>query len=336
MRRLRSLLPTLPMLLTGALLIGAPGSVTALAAQTAPRKAVFILLDGIPADVIETTPTPAIDAIAASGGYARAYVGGELGGPTETPTISAPGYMSLITGTWANKHNVRGNYGLRPNYDYWNIFRIVERVDAPRRTAVFSTWTDNRTVLIGEGRPGAGDFRLDHAVDGFEKDSIAFPPSMGAGRIAAIDDRVASEAATYIHEHGPDLTWVYLQHTDDVGHASGQSEAFSTAVQRADDLVARIWAAVLHRQALGEDWMVVVTTDHGRDGETGKGHGGRSARERTTWIATNQPSLTERFTMETPAIVDIAPSILDFLGIAAPAAVAAQMEGVSFLRRVSP
>ena len=45
-----------------------------------PRKAVFIILDGIPADVIERVPTPAIDAIAAAGGYARAHVGGELGG----------------------------------------------------------------------------------------------------------------------------------------------------------------------------------------------------------------------------------------------------------------
>ena len=94
-----------------------------------PRKAVFILLDGIPADVIERVPTPALDEIAAVGGYTRAHVGGELGGRTETPTISAPGYMSLLTGTWANKHNVRGNSNQSPNYAYWNLFRIVESAD---------------------------------------------------------------------------------------------------------------------------------------------------------------------------------------------------------------
>ena len=103
-----------------------------LSAQAAPtRKAVFILLDGIPADVIERVPTPALDAIAAAGGYARAHVGGELGGPTQTPTVSAPGYMSLLTGTWANKHNVRGNSNQSPNYDYWNVFRIVETAGLP-------------------------------------------------------------------------------------------------------------------------------------------------------------------------------------------------------------
>ena len=298
-----------------------------------PRKAVFILLDGIPADVIEQVPTPVLDEIAAAGGYARASVGGELGGRTETPTISAPGYMSLLTGTWANKHNVWNNYNQSPNYAYWNIFRIVESVDASRTTALFSTWLDNRTVLVGEGRPGAGDFRLDHSADGFERDTVAYPHDPASRYIQAIDERVASEAAAYIAANGPDLSWVYLEHTDDVAHASGDSDAFRTSVQQADARVGRIWEAVKKRQALGEDWMIVVTTDHGRDARTGKGHGGQTDRERTTWIVTNQSRLGTRFTRGTPAIVDIAPSILQHLRIRVPAAVAQEMDGVSFLRR---
>ncbi len=296
------------------------------------RKAVFILLDGIPADVVEQVPTPTLDAIAAAGGYARATVGGTLGGASETPTVSAPGYMSLLTGTWANKHNVRGNSNQSPNYAYWNLFRVVETVDPSRTTALFSTWLDNRTVLIGEGRQGAGDFRLDHAVDGFERDTVAFPHDAGSLYIKAIDDRVSTEAAAYIAEHGPDLTWVYLQHTDDAGHAHGDSDAFSAAVREADARVGRIWDAVKQRQAQGEEWMIVVTTDHGRDARTGKGHGGQSSRERTTWIVTNAPSLDARFTRGTPAIVDIAPSILQHLRVRAPEAVAREWDGVSFLR----
>jgi predicted AlkP superfamily pyrophosphatase or phosphodiesterase len=325
MRRLSPLLLGLALLTACRLPVGGT--------PNAPRKAVFILVDGIPADVIEQVDTPAIDAIAAAGGYRRASVGGELGGKTETPTISAPGYMSLLTSTWANKHNVRGNSNQSPNYAYWNIFRIVETVEPARRTAIFSTWLDNRTVLIGEGRPGAGDFRLDHTVDGFERDTVAFPHDAASRYIRAIDDRVTAEAAAYIAASGPDLSWVYLQHTDDVGHASGDSEAFHAAVRDADARVGRIWAAVQRRQALGEQWMIVVTTDHGRDARTGKGHGGQSERERTTWMVTNHPALDARFTSGTPAIVDIAPSILQHLGIAVPASVASQMDGVSFLKR---
>lgn len=298
----------------------------------APRKAVFILLDGIPADVIERVTTPNIDAIAAAGGYARSFVGGALGTPTETPTISAPGYMSLLTSTWANKHNVWGNSNQSPNYAYWNIFRIVETADSTRRTAVFSTWLDNRTVLIGAGRAGAGNYTIDHAVDGFELDTVAFPHDKASRYILAIDDRVSRDAAAYIATRGPDLSWVYLQHTDDVAHANGDSEASDAAVRRADEFVGRIWAAVKQREAMGEQWMIVVTTDHGRDAVSGKGHGGKSVRERTTWIATNQPALDARFTSGAAAIVDITPSILKHLRIPIPAAVAKEMEGVSFLR----
>lgn len=298
----------------------------------APRKAVFILLDGIPADVIERVSTPALDEIAAAGGYARAYVGGELGGRTETPTISAPGYMSLLTGTWANKHNVWNNSNQKPNYAYWNLFRIVESVDVSRKTAIFSTWLDNRTVLVGEGRPDAGDFKLDHAADGFELDAVAYPHDKASEYIRAIDDRVTAEAAAYIAEQGPDLSWVYLQHTDDMGHAHGDSETFHQAVREADARVGRIWAAVKQRQARGEDWMIVITTDHGRDPLTGRSHGRQSARERATWIVTNHSRLDARFTSGKATIVDIAPSILQHMRITIPEAVAKEMEGVSFLR----
>lgn len=308
------------------------GQASALA--QAPRKAVFIILDGIPADVIERVPTPALDAIAAAGGYARAHVGGERGGPTQTPTISAPGYMSLITGTWAYKHNVWGNNNQSPNYAYWNLFRIVETGDSARRTALFSTWTDNRTVLIGLGKPEAGAFAIDHVVDGFERDTVAYPHDRESRYIFAIDERVSREAAAHIASAGPDLSWVYLQYTDDMGHAYGDSEGFYSAVQQADVQVGRIWAAVQQRQALGEQWMIVVTTDHGRDAATGKGHGGQSDRERTTWIVTNQPELTERFRQGQAAVVDIAPSLLEHLGIQVPDSVRRQMDGVSFLRVV--
>lgn len=297
-----------------------------------PRKAVFIILDGIPADVIERVHTPVLDEIAAAGGYARAHVGGELGGRTETPTISAPGYMSLLTATWAYKHNVWGNSRQSPDHDYWNIFRIVETVEPSRRTAIFSTWLDNRTVLVGEGKPGAGEFRIDHAADGFELDTVAFPHDAASRYVLAIDEHVSTAAGAHIAAQGPDLTWVYLQHTDDAAHANGDGEASDAAVRQADAQVGRIWEAVKRREALGEDWMIVVTTDHGRDPATGKGHGGQSARERTTWIVTDQPALDARFTSGAAAIVDIAPSILQHLRIAVPAAVAKEMDGRSFLR----
>lgn len=46
-------------------------------AQTSQKKVVFIIADGLPADVVERVHTPHLDAIAKEGRYMRAYVGGE-------------------------------------------------------------------------------------------------------------------------------------------------------------------------------------------------------------------------------------------------------------------
>ena len=93
--------------------------VLAVVAQAKTRKAVYIIIDGVPADQIERLQPPTISAIAAEGGYARAYTGGEIGQYSQTATISAIGYTNLLTATWYNKHNVGGNSNLKPNYNYW-------------------------------------------------------------------------------------------------------------------------------------------------------------------------------------------------------------------------
>ena len=297
----------------------------------ATPKAIFVILDGIPADVIERVSTPTIDAIASQGGYTRAVTGGPVGQPGETPTVSAPGYMSLVTGTWANKHNVYDNYDLSPNYDYWNLFRLVKHERPALRIGIFSTWIDNRTVLLGEGKSEAGGFLFDHVIDGLELDTARFPTQPMDRQIALVDWAIADEGAAVIAQEAPDLSWFYLQYTDDIGHEYGDGPEFDQAVMDMDARLEKIWAAVSARQqAYNEDWLVVVTTDHGRDGETGREHEGHTERERTIWIACNSQRLSSRF-KDIPEIVDIYPSIARHMGITIPEAIASQLDGRSFI-----
>lgn len=299
--------------------------------QKQSPKAIFIIVDGIPADTLERVATPGFDSIAGDGGYGRAWVGGEKGGPSESPTVSAVGYNNLLTGTWANKHNVYDNDVDAPNYAYWDIFRIAKNHNPELQTAVFSTWLDNRTKLIGDGLPAAGGPKLDYFFDGFELDTERFPHDDQEKYIAAIDELVASEAARYVETNGPDLSWVYLEYTDSVAHLYGDGPEMDAAVQWTDGIVADIWRAVQKRQQrFQEDWLIVVTTDHGRDPVDGKDHGDQSARERTTWIVTNSKRLNRRF-HEQPAIVDILPSIATHMGLVIPAPVRANLDGQSFI-----
>ncbi len=106
-------------------------------------------------------------------------------------------------------------------------------------------------------------------------------------------------------------------------------------MEKADQQIGNIWEAVEKRIALGEEWMIVVTTDHGRDAETGKDHGGQTDRERITWLVTNQGALNERFTSGNMSILDITPSMLYFMDIALPKEVKYEMDGTSFIGNVA-
>jgi hypothetical protein len=327
---MRSISPTLLALTLFAGSFGLP-----FASAQKVKKTVFVIVDGISSDSKEKIPTPHLDAISQVGGYTRAHVGGGKGTYTQTPTISAVGYNSLLTGTWVNKHNVWDNSIKAPNYHYWSIFRFFEEQYPQKRSAIFSTWLDNRTKLVGEGLPQTGQLRLDYSFDGFELDTLHFPSSKDASNIQKIDEIVVNEAASYLKIHAPDLSWVYLQYTDDMGHRYGDSEQFHRAIQAMDDQMGRLWKAIQYREAnFEEDWLIVVTTDHGRDPKTGNGHGGQSDRERSTWIVTNAKDLNAHF-KSNPGIVDIMPVVARHMDISIPKEQSFEIDGVPFTGKLS-
>jgi hypothetical protein len=310
----------------------------AVAATAQKKKAIFVIVDGIPGDLIEKLPTPALDSIAAGKGYKRAFVGGERGGYSQTPTISAVGYNTVLTGTWVNKHNVWGNYGkdiANPNYNYKTIFRLLKDNDPSRKTAIFSSWLDNRTKLVGENLPGTSNMVLDYKYDSLEYDTISYPNDTTSIRMHNIDEAVVKRATEVIKKDAPDLSWVYLEFTDDMGHMYGDSPQFFDAIKIMDNQMGRLWKAIQYRKRnFNEDWLIVITTDHGRDAATGKNHGGQSDRERSGWIVTNARDLNGHFKDDSISIADIMPTIAKFLGLKISTEVTREIDGVSLVGKL--
>jgi hypothetical protein len=200
---------------------------------------------------------------------------------------------------------------------------------------VFSSWLDNRTKLVGDGMEETGGIRVDYHFDGLEHDSINFPHDVQRNFMKLIDYTVADHAAETILEKAPDVSWVYLEFSDDMGHGFGDGDRFNAAIHFEDKLIGKIWMAVEERQAShNEEWLFIVTTDHGRGAKDGKHHGGQSERERSTWIVTNSKQTNPYFNERIPAVVDILPTMTDFLEIKVPIHIRREWDGVSLVQPV--
>ncbi|MBG6234783.1 putative AlkP superfamily pyrophosphatase or phosphodiesterase [Pedobacter sp. CAN_A7] len=300
------------------------------------KKAVFIIIDGVSKDVLDKLPTPNIDAIVKEGALLSAFQGGERGQYNQTPTISAPGYTNVISGVWYNKHNVPDNAIKAPNYHYPTIFRFFKNQYPEKKIGIFSSWEDNRTKLVGESLAQTGKIKFDYKFDGLELDTVKFPQDKDRLFMAKIDQAVTDEAARQIKENAPDLSWVYLEYTDDMGHMFGDSKKYDDAVVSADKQIGQIWEAIkLRKKEHDEDWLIVITTDHGRDPKTGHHHGGQSDRERASWIATNASPLNTYAKKGEVSVVDILPTVARHLNISLSANQMRELDGVPLTGKVS-
>ncbi len=110
-----------------------------------------------------------------------------------------------------------------------------------------------------------------------------------------VDAEIADIAVARIRSYTAfDVGFVYFRDVDDAGHIYGlvgeTGQKYREAIRRVDTHVLHITDAIAERAAHGEDWLVVLATDHGQLDEGG--HGGASAREREAWVVAWSPNGT--------------------------------------------
>jgi hypothetical protein len=120
-----------------------------------------------------------------------------------------------------------------------------------------------------------------------------------------------------------------------MGHEYGDSKQMEQAVTHLDHQIGTLWKAIQYRQKKHkEQWLIIITTDHGRSAVDGRGHGGQSSRERSGWIIANT-TLNEYADRYDAAIVDIMPTIARHLKIEIPLEARREVDGIPLIGPVS-
>jgi len=260
-------------------------------------KVLLIGLDGVRVDILAQANTPNIDALAEAGLFsAEAWTGEE--------TVSGPGWSSMVIGVWADKHGVHNNDFTDNRYDqYPDFLTRLEQVDPAFNTFAVLDWPP-----LGDDIDGGPLFSdaIDVKVT-FDGEEMGYDVADSLSVIAA---------AEHLANADPDAVFVYLGYIDIVGHdTSSLDPLYLAAIEAADVQVGQLIAAVEARAGYDdEDWLILISTDHGRRDDGG--HGGQSLEERTIFYLASGSSVLENDHPDGPFIVDVAVTALDHLGVA--------------------
>lgn len=251
-------------------------------------KALVIGIDGVRYDTLLEARTPRLDALAADG----FLVDSPLYPRQQEPTVSGPGWSSVATGVWPDRHLVRDNTlagnDLASHPDF-----LTRLTRAGRRTFAGLGWAP-----LGE-------------IFGKEIDARVVRDAENEG-FAEADLWVLADAVEQLGRSTLDAAFVYIGAVDECGQENGTGPAYTDALEQADEQVGLLVGAVRSRGTYAdENWLVLVVTDHGH--VDAGGHGGQSEVERTSWLLASGGGVARP--ERTVEVVDIAPTVLTHLGV---------------------
>lgn len=268
---------------------------------TRSKHVLVIGLDGVRVDALQEADTPVLDALITEGAVTYdGFAGGELGQSTEQPTFSGPGWSSILTGVWTDKHGVRLNVFDDARFDeYPHFFARVRQRKPDAYLASFVTWLPiNDDIAASAG----ADLLL----------PLETPADSASGDIA-----VTRAVVSHMAVENPDVVFVQLDEVDHQGHAVGYGpdvRAYVQAIETADSQIGEMIDALRARPSYPmEDWLVLVTTDHGG---IGRGHGGQTEEERTIFlIASGGAVETGTSISPGPGHTAVPPTVMRHLGL---------------------
>lgn len=232
-------------------------------AQSAERKVLFIGIDGCRFDAIVKANTPGIDELLSNALYSDH-------GLTEYTTWSGTGWSGMLTGVWHTKHGVTDNTFNGSNYgEYPDFISRAENHNPGLSTYSVVHWSPLNTTII-------------QSID----NKISVPTDL----------EVKNIAVNILNNNNPDILFVAFDDVDHAGHSHGFSPdipQYIQSIEITDQYISELISALKNRPNYAqEDWLIVVTTDHGG---TISGHGGGTLEERTIFNIFSNPGFEQQY-----------------------------------------
>jgi len=223
-------------------------------------------------------------------------------------TISGPSWTTILTGAWDDKTGVINNLFDPAPYDAWpTAFNLIEYNKPGVNTAVIANWQYINDMAAAGGYPAD--------VNEFVEFTNTWEET---------DDEVAARTIDLINgTGGGDSAFIfsYQVGVDEAGHLhGGASPEYKAAVINTSENIKAILDAIDSWETAnpGEEWTVIVTTDHGHQPSVGFGHGFQSPDETSSFVMfdiegddTNDGDQNLAYNT-----ADITPTIVDLFGIA--------------------
>lgn len=240
-------------------------------------KVLLILVDGMRPDAIEELDE--VKAMIAKSHYT-------FRAKTVMPSVTLPCHMSLFHSVDPERHGITTNIftpQVRP------VAGICEQLKRAGKTcAFFYNWEELKDL----SRP----------------DSLAYACYISGHTYGyeIANNRLTDEAIRFIASDKPDFAFLYLGRVDADGHNYGwMSEKYMNGVKAS-------WKDIVKAtETLPEDYVVIVTADHGGHG---RGHGADVPEDMTIPVIIYSPANDTATELTDVSIKDIAPTITALLG----------------------
>ncbi len=240
------------------------GSAIAANAQTPKEpKVLFIGIDGVRYDGLGNGNTPTIDSLMNIGLFTKDSWHCGI-------TMSGPSWSTMMTGVWETKHKITNNN--YTNADFANFPYFPKRAKECR--------PDLKAVEIITWDP-MNDPTNSNNTAGYVTNS-GFDQSIDAGTYG--QGSVTAAAKLQLNDPNLDILFIHYDEVDAAGHGSGfnpTNPAYINAIKQVDSEIRQVLDKLYSRANIAnEDWIVMLTTDHGG---LGNSHGGNSITERHIW-----------------------------------------------------